>query len=275
MPAHLRGADPDGADDLVGIKWIAGLPREPVPRAADAPRARPAGRRARRPAGRDPRRGADHRRADGGRVRRRDRPVRARSSAQAAARALIGAGVQGRSHLAGAGSRPARRPPLGLRPPSGPGGRPRRCGRATRHREVGRRRDRPRGRRGRRRRRHRGVVRPGPPGDDVRLAGSPDALVVPVDYATYCAAEVAAGRVAVPRRPPRAVPREPRRRPVRGLPGSRAPRSARPSSPARRGRDAAGSSSATSASGWPTSCSALRSSGGPRSAVGLGTVLPA
>jgi ornithine cyclodeaminase/alanine dehydrogenase len=26
MPAHLRGADPGGADDLLGIKWIAGFP---------------------------------------------------------------------------------------------------------------------------------------------------------------------------------------------------------------------------------------------------------
>jgi ornithine cyclodeaminase/alanine dehydrogenase-like protein (mu-crystallin family) len=26
MPAHLRGPDPDGADDLVGMKWIAGFP---------------------------------------------------------------------------------------------------------------------------------------------------------------------------------------------------------------------------------------------------------
>jgi ornithine cyclodeaminase/alanine dehydrogenase-like protein (mu-crystallin family) len=26
MPAHLRGPDPDGADDLLGIKWIAGFP---------------------------------------------------------------------------------------------------------------------------------------------------------------------------------------------------------------------------------------------------------
>lgn len=26
MPAHLRGADPDGRDDLVGLKWIAGFP---------------------------------------------------------------------------------------------------------------------------------------------------------------------------------------------------------------------------------------------------------
>ena len=26
MPAHLRGREPDGADDLLGIKWIAGFP---------------------------------------------------------------------------------------------------------------------------------------------------------------------------------------------------------------------------------------------------------
>jgi alanine dehydrogenase len=26
MPAHLRGADPDGADDLVGMKWVVGYP---------------------------------------------------------------------------------------------------------------------------------------------------------------------------------------------------------------------------------------------------------
>ena len=25
MPAFLRGADPDGADDLVGMKWVAGF----------------------------------------------------------------------------------------------------------------------------------------------------------------------------------------------------------------------------------------------------------
>ncbi|TMQ14333.1 MAG: hypothetical protein E6J91_15635 [Deltaproteobacteria bacterium] len=26
MPAHLRGVDPEGADDLLGLKWIAGFP---------------------------------------------------------------------------------------------------------------------------------------------------------------------------------------------------------------------------------------------------------
>jgi ornithine cyclodeaminase/alanine dehydrogenase len=34
MPAHLRGGDPAGADDLLGIKWIAGFPEN---RAADLP----------------------------------------------------------------------------------------------------------------------------------------------------------------------------------------------------------------------------------------------
>ena len=30
MPAHLRGADPAGSDDLLGIKWIAGFPANRV-----------------------------------------------------------------------------------------------------------------------------------------------------------------------------------------------------------------------------------------------------
>ena len=34
MPAHLRGPDPAGADDLVGMKWIAGFPEN---RAAGLP----------------------------------------------------------------------------------------------------------------------------------------------------------------------------------------------------------------------------------------------
>lgn len=34
MPAHLRGAAPEGADDLLGIKWIAGFPAN---RAKDLP----------------------------------------------------------------------------------------------------------------------------------------------------------------------------------------------------------------------------------------------
>ena len=34
MPAHLRGAEPGGLDDLLGIKWIAGFPAN---RAHDIP----------------------------------------------------------------------------------------------------------------------------------------------------------------------------------------------------------------------------------------------
>ena len=47
------------------------------------------------------------------------------------------------------------------------------------------------GGRRRRRRRHRRVVRAGPPGHDRRLAGAATRSSSPVDYATYCAAEVA------------------------------------------------------------------------------------
>ena len=44
-----------------------------------------------------------------------------------------------------------------------------------------------------------------------------DALVVPVDYATYCAADVARDAAPLPRRRSGAVPGQSRRRPVRGL----------------------------------------------------------
>ena len=47
---------------------------------------------------------------------------------------------------------------------------------------------------------------------------APDALVVPVDYATYLRRRGRARRGALPRRRPRPVPRQPRRRPVRRLP---------------------------------------------------------
>ena len=47
MPAHLRGADPDGADDLLGIKWIAGFPANRDAGPAGDPRARPPHRPAR------------------------------------------------------------------------------------------------------------------------------------------------------------------------------------------------------------------------------------
>ena len=37
MPAHLRGRDPDGRDDLVGMKWVAGFDTN---NAAGLPRSR-------------------------------------------------------------------------------------------------------------------------------------------------------------------------------------------------------------------------------------------
>ena len=180
--------------------------------------------------------------------------------------ALIGAGVQGRSHLAGAGRRAARRPPLGLRPPSGSGGRPGRCGPGDgrcRRRHPGRLR--PRGRRGRRRRRHRSVVRAGPPGDDVRLAGRRRARRAGRLRDVLRGGGRRRG-VAVPRRPTRAVPREPRRRPVRGLPGSG--RDDRRGHPGRHGAAGHGRVVVSHLGvGLATSCSAMRSSGGPSSAA--------
>ena len=83
MPAHLSGADPAGADDLLGIKWVTGFggnrsrgdpghqchrdPQRPGDGATD----------------RCPRWRADHRDADGGRDGRRRSPVRATGAAAA------------------------------------------------------------------------------------------------------------------------------------------------------------------------------------------------
>ena len=67
MPAYLRGADPAGADDLVGMKWIAGFPTNRARGPARDPRGSSCSTTRDRRADRDPRRRADHRRADGGR----------------------------------------------------------------------------------------------------------------------------------------------------------------------------------------------------------------
>ena len=101
MPAWLRGPGPDATGDLLGIKWVAGFPANrilgiPAINAtlllSDAIDRRASGR---------PRRGRHHGRSDrrrewrGGRVggRRLDlgRPVEI---------AVVGAGVQGESHVA-------------------------------------------------------------------------------------------------------------------------------------------------------------------------------
>ena len=88
---------------------------------------------------------------------------------------------------------------------------------------------------------------------------APDALVVPVDYATTCAAEVARDAALFLVDEHRPVRGEPRGRSVRRLPGS--DDDPRGGDPRRRriGRSRAGSSRRTSASGWPTSSSPTRS----------------
>ena len=176
MPAHLRGADPDGAGDLLGIKWVAGFATNnerglPAINAVvvlnDAATGLPT---------RDPRRRADHGPADGGGLGRRDpRISRPAVTGRAPRAALIGAGVQGHSHLRGPRARPAGRradarsiaTPSGRRPWPTPRGRRDGIG------EVTRRRRRAGRRRGRRRRRHRGLVRArSRQVDDRRLAGA-------------------------------------------------------------------------------------------------------
>ena len=143
------------------------------------------------------------------------------------------------------GGRPGPQPPRGPRPrPARRGAR--RSSTATRSGPAALADDARRDRRDRRRRR-RGLRARGRRDADVVVTAAsfgrpsrqvmtgdwlaPDALVVPVDYATYCAAEVARERGPVPRRPARAVPRQPRRRATSTATRTRPRRSARRSSP--------------------------------------------
>ena len=100
MPAHLRGADPDGRDDLVGMKWIAGFPGN---RALGLPALHGLVLLA------DPMTGVPTAILDAGPITaERTAAVSGVAIARFAPRvedrpptaALIGAGVQGRSHLA-------------------------------------------------------------------------------------------------------------------------------------------------------------------------------
>lgn len=191
MPAHLRGADPAGGDDLLGMKWIAGFPTN---------------RQRSLPALHglvllvDPLSGVPRAILDAGPITAErtaaisgvaiarfapsvvDRPVRV---------ALVGAGVQGRSHVPVIGRvLPGTELTIFDRHPD------------RAERLVGVARETP------------GIGSAGPAADaraaiavaDVVVTAasfggpgqlltndwlSPDALVVPVDYATYCAAEVA------------------------------------------------------------------------------------
>ena len=88
-----------------------------------------------------------------------------------------------------------------------------------------------------------------------------DALVVPVDYATYCAADVAAGAslFLVDHREQFLANRD------AGLFEGYPDPTATIGEAIVAGTGAAASSSATSVSAWRTSCSAMRSSGGPSS----------
>src|SRR6478736_6767234 len=193
MPAHLRGPDPAGADDLVGMKWIAGFPEN---RATGLPAlhglvllvdARTGVPAAILDAGPIT---AERTAAVSGVAIARFAP---RVKGRAARVALIGAGVQGGSHLAVIG-RSLAGAELALfdRHPE----------RAAALADAARSTDGIRG----------ATVAPTArdairDADVVVTAASfgpvrqvmtedwlaPDALVVAVDYATYCSAEVAAG----------------------------------------------------------------------------------
>jgi ornithine cyclodeaminase/alanine dehydrogenase-like protein (mu-crystallin family) len=192
MPAHLRGANADGSDDLVGMKWIAGFPAN---RARGLPALHGLVLLV------DPMTGAPAAILDAG-------PITAERTAaisgvaisrfapsvagRARRAALIGAGVQGRSHLAVLGHvLPGVHLSVFDRHPD----------RAAALAEAAR------GTQG---------IAAATVIEDARAATvdadvvvtaasfgpvrqvmtsdwlAPDALVVPVDYATYCAAEVAA-----------------------------------------------------------------------------------
>jgi ornithine cyclodeaminase/alanine dehydrogenase-like protein (mu-crystallin family) len=191
MPAHLRGPDPDGRQDLIGLKWIAGFPGN---RARGLPALHGLVLLA------HPVTGVPIAILDAGPITaERTAAVSGVAIARFAPRvvgrppltALIGSGAQGRSHLAVLGAvlpgtrlsifdrHPDRAEALAAEARTTPG-----VSEAT----------------------VRETAREAISGADVVVTAaafgpirqvmtndwlSPDALVVPVDYATYCAAEVA------------------------------------------------------------------------------------
>jgi Predicted ornithine cyclodeaminase, mu-crystallin homolog len=191
MPAHLRGTDPDGRDDLVGMKWVAGYPgnRElglPAIHAVvvlnDASTGLPTAILDGGPIT------ALRTAAVSGVAIRRFAPAVAGRPPRAA---LIGAGVQGRSHLAVLGRtlpgvrlmvfdrHPERAEALTVEAEATPGIGEARVAADARSAVAGA-----------------DVVVTAASFGPVRQVMTsawlaPDALVVPVDYATYCAAEVA------------------------------------------------------------------------------------
>ena len=248
MPAlSCADADPHGADDLLGIKWVAGFARPTASRGLPAINASLILN--------DPTTGvpvaildggADHGAADRRGLRRRHRAVRAAASA---ARRRRGPRSSGRASRATATCRSSGTccPGVALVDPRPAPGAGRRDSRTTAERTAGSAAVRvapigPRRGRRRRRRRHRCLV-PAPAERQAMTDDwlAPDALVVAVDYATHWSRPRSPGRGAVPRRRSRAVPGQPRRRPVRRLPGP--DRDARRGDPRghRRGRRRAGS----------------------------------
>jgi ornithine cyclodeaminase/alanine dehydrogenase-like protein (mu-crystallin family) len=193
MPAHLRGPDPDGADDLVGMKWIAGFPAN---RAAGLPAIHGLVVLV------DARTGVPAAILDAGPITaERTAAVSGVAIARFAPRvegrppraALIGAGVQGHSHLAVIGrTLPGAELAVFDRHPD----------RAAALAQSARATD------GIHTATVAATARDAVRDADVVVTAAsfgpvrqvmtedwlaPDALVVPVDYATYCAAEVAAG----------------------------------------------------------------------------------
>ena len=193
MPAHLRGADAGGADDLVGMKWIAGFPANRsrdlptlhgLVRLVDALDGRPAAILDAGPIT------AERTAAVSGVAIERFQPVVEGRPPRAA---LIGAGVQGRSHLPVLGRvlpgvqlvvfdrHPDRGAALADAAAATEGIASAAAAESAREAVEGA-----------------DVVVTAASFGPVRQVMTsdwlaPDALVVPVDYATYCAADVAAG----------------------------------------------------------------------------------
>jgi ornithine cyclodeaminase/alanine dehydrogenase-like protein (mu-crystallin family) len=191
MPAHLRGADPDGGEDLIGLKWIAGFPGN---RARGLPAIHGLVMLA------DPTTGVPTAILDAGPITaERTAAVSGVAIARFAPRvegrapvaALVGAGAQGRSHLPVLGSvlagarvaifdrHPDRAEALAVEARTTPGIAEAWVNETARDAIAGA-----------------DVVVTAAAFGPIRQVMTndwlaPDALVVPVDYATYCSAEVA------------------------------------------------------------------------------------
>ena len=209
MPAHLRGTDPGGGGDLLGMKWVAGFGRNnelglPAINAVvvinDAATGLPTAILDGGPIT------ALRTAAVSGVAIRHFAPA---VSGRAARAALIGAGVQGHSHLAVLGRVLPGVALDAVRSPPGAGGGPGRSRTGDGRDRRGHARPRRACRRaGCRRRRDGGLVRAGAPGDDRGVAGCGCARR-PGRLRHVPRRRGRARRGALPGRRPRPVPREP------------------------------------------------------------------